>query len=532
MKKYIKIAAAALVLGLGSCDSDFTDVNTDPDKASEEIFDPNLILPDAIYKYANSTVGYRGPVLFQSMWVQLMASTSTVANYYSNADKYVPTGSTNDYAGRIWEDNYRVASEVAEMSRLSDLKGFENLSKIGVIVKVMSFAYMSDIYGDIPFSEALQLQSGISRPIYDKQEDVYPQLLIDLDTAISGLDDSGDKPTSDIIYEGDIAKWKKFGYSLMLKMAMRLVEVDETLAQTYIEKAAAGGVFASADDEAVIATDNSTGFNNGNAAALGTAADLYEVRWSDVMIDFLKSTDDPRLSIIAEVPQAGLAANQTFGLAGNSAPANQLGLPNGFDINGGATDISTTTNYPGPTGTGDDTAVIGAYSRPTGMYRNLNAPIFILTYAETQLLLAEAAVRGYNVSGTASSYYANALTGALTTIGKFGGGTIAPGVITTYATDNPLDLSSEEASLEMINTQYWATTGLLGNFVESWSNWRRSNYPVLQPVNYVGNFSQGMIPVRQIYPSSESTNNPENYNTAASGMGGDTWTVKVWWDVN
>ncbi|HBO29489.1 MAG TPA: SusD/RagB family nutrient-binding outer membrane lipoprotein, partial [Leeuwenhoekiella sp.] len=217
---------------------------------------------------------------------------------------------------------------------------------------------------------------------------------------------------------------------------------------------------------------------------------------------------------------------------GDSDPSIQLGMPNGYDLNGGATDISNSPDYPGPTGTGDDQAPIGAYSRPTGMYRNLEAPVFVLTYAETQLLLAEAALRGYNVGGTAAEYYANGVSGAMTAINKYGGSQIAAADITAYVAANPLDVSSTEAALEMINVQYWATTGLLGNFTEAWSNWRRSAYPELTPVNYVGNFSNGTIPVRQIYPADESTYNPENYEAAAAAMGGDVWTANVWWDNN
>ncbi|MEH6658254.1 SusD/RagB family nutrient-binding outer membrane lipoprotein [Leeuwenhoekiella marinoflava] len=532
MKKYIKLLTAVLVLGLTSCDSDFTDINTDPNKASEEIFDPNLILPDALYNYANSTVGYRGPILFQSMWVQLMSSTSTIANYYVNADKYVATASTNDYAGRIWLDNYRVASEMVQMKQLAVDKGFPNLANIADIVKIQSVAFMSDIYGDVPYNEALQLQDGISRPAYDKQEDLYPQLLEELDAAVNALDTSADSPSNDIFYEGDISKWKKYGNSLMLKMAMRLVNVDEVLAQSYVEKAATGGVFASVDDEAVLATDNSTGFSNSNAAALSTASDFYEVRWSDNMIDFLSSTDDPRLSVIAEVPDAGLKANQDASLAGDSDPAIQLGMPNGYDLNGAATDISNEPDYPGATGSGDDETPIGAYSRPTAIFRNLEAPIFVMTYAETQLLLAEAAVRGYSVGGTASEYYANGLSGALMSVNKYGGSQITASDVSTYVSVNTLDTSSVEASLKMINVQYWATTGIFSNYVESWSNWRRSNYPVLNSINYTGNFSNATIPVRQIYPADEATYNPDEYAEAAAAMGGDVWTANVWWDNN
>lgn len=156
--------------------------------------------------------------------------------------------------------------------------------------------------------------------------------------------------------------------------------------------------------------------------------------------------------------------------------------------------------------------------------------MFILTYAEIQFLLADAAARGFSVSGTASSYYAAGLQGAMTTIGKFGGRTVSAADAADYIAANPLDTSSATASLKMINNQIWATTGVLANFVESWNNWKRSGYPELNAVNYSGNFSSGQIPRRQVYPSGESTTNPEGLANAISNMGGDTWINTVWWD--
>src|SRR5207237_8112975 len=116
-------------------------------------------------------------------------------------------------------------------------------------------------------------------------------------------------PNNDVIYGGDIAKWKKFGYSLMLRLAMRLTKVDAGTAQSWAEKAAAGGTFASIDDNARILSNNSNGFSNANINALTVADDYREVRWSEPFIDYLKSTSDPRLSAIAEVSQPDLANN-------------------------------------------------------------------------------------------------------------------------------------------------------------------------------------------------------------------------------
>lgn len=530
MKKYISILLSGLLLTGAGCDSDFADINTNPNSAGASVFDPNLILPTVSYNYGNTMTGYTGAILFQSMWVQVMASTSTGgANYYSNADKYVASGSTNSYIQSVWSNGYSSASRVYQMQKLAEEKGFTNLAAVGEIWKVLTLSFVSDVYGDIPYSEALQAEDGITTPVYDSQSAAYSSMLSDLDNAISSISDSGDAIKNDVLYSGDLAKWRKLGYSIMLRMAMRLVDVDPSTAQTYVSKAIAGGVFASTDDEAVLVSDQNNGYSNTSANALNVTDDVYEVRWSNILIDFLKSTDDPRLSIVAEVPAAGLAANKSSA-AGDNSPEVQIGLPNGYDLKGGSTDVSNEPNYPGATGSGDDVAPIGAYSRPTAIYRDRDAPVFILTYAEVQLLLADAAARGYSVSGTASSYYAAGVEGALISIGKFGGGSVSASEAAAYAAANPLDTSSEAASLKMINEQIWATTGLFANFVESWNNWKRSGYPELTPVNYTGNFSGGQIPTRQLYPASESTTNPDGLAGGISSMGGDTWTTKMWWD--
>jgi len=519
-------------LAVSACDSNFDEINTDPNRADGNVFDPNLILPTASYNYGNMMTGYTGAILFQSMWVQVLASTSTGgANYYSNADKYVASGSTNSYIQSVWSDGYSAASRLYQMQRLAMEKGLINLNAVGEIWKVLCLSFVSDVYGDIPYAEALQAENGITQPKYDRQSELYMAMLADLDTALGTLSDSGDEIKNDVLYGGDLNKWRKFGYSLMLRMAMRLVDVDPATAQSYVQKAVAGGVFSSPNDEAVLVSDQSNGYSNSSANALNVTDDVYEVRWSKNMIDFLKAHNDPRLAVIAEVPPAGLTANKDGVVVGDNDPSIQIGMPNGYDLKGGETDISNEPNYPGATGSGDDAAPIGAYSRPTAIYRDRDAPVFVLTYAEIQFLLADAAVRGYNVPRNAEDYFAAGLEGAMTTVGKFGGGSVSASDAADFVAANPLDLSSENSALKMINEQIWATTGLLANFVESWNNWKRSGYPELTPVNYTGNFSQGQIPRRQPYPASESTTNPSNLSEAIANMGGnDNWVTKIWWD--
>lgn len=521
---------------LTACTKNFEEINTDPTQSSPANFDANYFLSSSQANYVNAITGYNGAILFQSGWAQIFASTTSgAANYYSNMDKYVPSGNTYDYASRGWNVNYRAASLANEIVRnLGSDPEKVNVVSAAIVMKVLALQYVTDLYGDIPYSEALKGADGLNLPVYDKQQAVYTAMLAELDAALTKFDVSKPKPTADLFaYAGDVSKWKKFGYSLMLRIAMRLTKVDEPTAKTYAEKAAAGGTMAGIADDAYIISDNANGYRNENARALITPADYYQVRWSKTLIDYLKSTTDPRVSAIAEVPQAGLAANQNVDLAGDRTYANQLGLPNGWDMNGGATDISHAPGYPGGTGSGGDFTPIGKYSRPrTDVYTDLDAPVFILTYAESELLLAEAAVRGWSVGANAATHYSNGVSAALQSLGTMSpNAAISATVANNYAAANPLNQSSTNAALKMINEQYWATTGIFLNFVESWNNWRRSGYPALTAVNYVGNFSGGAIPRRQLYPTGEATSNGTNYQTGVGSLtGGDIWTSRVWWD--
>jgi hypothetical protein len=396
----------------------------------------------------------------------------------------------------------------------------------------MALAYATDIYGDIPYSEAFKGAEGLNTPKYDKQENVLKGLLAELETASKLFDASKQGLSVDLIYKKDIAKWKKLANSVMLRIAMRFTKRDAAFAKAWTEKAYAGGVFTSIADDAFLKSDATNGYTNPNNRAYVILSDLYETRWSKTLMDYLKANNDPRVSAIAEIPVPGLLGNNSETVGDNTYDI-QLGMPNGWDMNGGATDITKSPGYPGPNGAPGDVTPIGKYSRPRAQYRDRSGALFFITYAETELLLAEAAVRGWSVGANATTHYANGVKAAMETMVNMGTSAAIPAAsIDAYLVSNPLNISSTNASLKMINEQFWATTGILMNGSEAWSNWRRSGYPQLTPVVFTGNFSGGQIPRRQIYPNSESTLNGTNYNGGVSGLtpATDSWSSRVWWD--
>jgi len=533
MKKAYWIGLGLIFCILSCSKSQLDKANTDPTKANGADFDPNGLLASAQINYANT--GYY-QLVYHSTMMQVLASTYY---YYNNGDKYINVANFTDYQGAIFTQSYGETSAIRQMQTLCrqrDSTRYNNLIGIGDIMFVLIMQRVTDMYGDCPYSQADMAQQGVKYPAYDRQQDIYNRMLIDLDYAVTRLDPSQPKPSADLFYNGDIIKWKKLAYSLMLRIAMRLTKVDPATAQIWAEKAAAGGTFAGISDNAIVQTDASNSKSqNAISVALRTLTDYEQVRWSKTLIDFLRKTHDPRLSVIGEIPSSGLKNNGNESLSGNPDSSLQRGMPNGYDLLGGATDISKSPGYPGGTGMGADLAPLGKYSRPrTSIYLKLGGPIFILTYAETELLLAEAAVRGWNVGGTAQEHYVNGVTGALQSLNQQDSQTfISQNDINNYLNANPLDMSSQNNALQMINTQYWVATGTNFNFIENWFNWRRSGYPVLTPVIYPGNVTNGTIPRRMIYLSTEILTNPDSYKAAVARLpGGDALTSRVWWDID
>jgi hypothetical protein len=531
MKKtiaYLPIVAALVFTG---CTKNFNSINTDPTKSSQANFDPNYLFTTAEMDYADGC----GDQLFEiGPMIQVLSST---LDYYGGGDKY--NSFLYSYNTQVFTNGMLLAAQLVEAKSLSigkDSVYNSNLIQMSEILFVMDLQRITDVYGDIPYSQAGMAKYGIQFPVYDKQADIYADMLKRLDAAINKLDASKPLPTGDLIYGGDIAKWKKLGYSLMLRVAMRLTKIDPTTAQAYAEKAAPG-VFTGITDNAIISMDRGIGEYN------QICLDMYEVRWSKTFIDYLKNNNDPRLYALTEKSDTGLANNNAIRKAGlryttaSPAPAGTInevpvGMPNGYDL-GGTRNISTAPGYPGPNGTGGNISPLGNYARPVVALvgPQINVSVLLMTYAQTELLLAETKVRGWNTGSTsAADHFKNGVAGAMQAMTQLSTTVAIPAdSIAAYTANHPLNSSSTDSSLKMINSEYWVAS--LWDFAESWSNFRRSGYPALTPVNYPGNITNGTIPRRLTYPLSENSLNNVNYQAALKRMGGiDLTTLRVWWD--
>jgi hypothetical protein len=350
--------------------------------------------------------------------------------------------------------------------------------------------------------------------VYDAQEAIYTDILKELESAVAGLDITKARVTRDILFAGDIIKWKRVGNSLLLRAAMRLSKVKPSVASSYVAKAVAGGLLASNDDNVIIRHNANFPNDVGNQLNGGQSAFFYLAK---DFVDHLKSTNDPRLAAIAVRYVGALSgANQVESRA-NRTPAVQIGMPLGFDN----TTISSQVTASG-------LASLWDYSQlDRTRMASPQAPSFLLTYSQTQLLLAEAIIRGW-ATGDAAVAYANGVRAHMQQLSGYGTTTTIPAAaIDAYLAANPYNAAK---GLELINTQYWVSSFLNGP--EAFANFRRSGFPVLTPNLFPGRDLKTESFIRRLtYPDAELNVNNENVQAAIQRQGPDIMDTRVWWDV-
>ena len=518
-KHILTTLAISTALFASSCKKNLEEINLDPTHITAGSMDYKLLFTAAeVYTSGTDYDVWRNNLIYASTFMQHLSSTQS----YWNGDKYTYSAG---YNSAYWDRNFpnQITNIMEVVNHYKADAANSNGYNIARIIRVIAFQRMTDLYGDIPYSEAgLGYISGITKPKYDTQQAIYADLLKELSEAAAALDAAKTNTfgAADLVYKGDAGQWKKFAYSQMLRMGMRLSKVDQANAQKWVQAAVAGGLFASNTDNAMIAHDaNTTDASNGNGKVL-TYQDPNATRVSKTFIDYLRTTKDPRMRYIATVAtNPGIGFGTTGFDYGDTTATKQIGMPNGYDENGAATDISKASNWPGNL---NGYSIVNRYT-----LARVDAPTFLLTYSENQLLLAEAALRGW-VTGDAATYYKSGVTAAMQQFTQTGGGAgVTDAEIAAYLGANPFSIATGYAQ---INNQYWVATFL--DEYESWSNWRRSGFPVLTPVVYFGNVTNGTIPRRFTYPVSEASANSDNYVSAVSRYAaGDRMTSRVWWDV-
>jgi hypothetical protein len=508
-----------VVLLTTGCRKDFVALNTNPSLISAGQINFNYLFTNAQLQTSGNTDGngfedWRNNLIYSGCMIQHLSSTMS----YWDGDKYLYNAT---YNSAYWDENYPNSianiSEVIQHTRNDE--GQFNLYQIARIFRAFMFQRMTDMYGDCPYSQAgLGYISGITAPQYDRQQDIYADLLKELQDAAASLDSTRANTVgaADLLYRGNPSAWKKFAYSEMVRVAMRMSKVAPDSAWKWVGIALQGGVMSGYPDNAVLQHQAVTGtpVTNGSGLVL-VGNDPNGSRLSQAFVNFLRGSGDPRLSCLGTVCSDPTDPSDK----GDTSSAHQLGQPNGFDPpnSGTAYDL---VNAPGWPGDANKYSVVNRYT-----FARLDAPTLFLTAGETQLLLAEAAQRGW-IAGNPDQYYTAGVRGAMQQLTAQLGAGPSGTAINAWLAANPYDPAN---GLEQINDQYWVAGFMDEN--ECFANWRRSGYPLLAPVNYPANVTGGTIPRRFTYPQSEASTNTANYNAAVGQLAnGDKMTSRVWWD--
>jgi hypothetical protein len=497
---YLIYMAVTATLAFQSCDKGFADMNINPDASA--VAQPEFLFSKALLDVWGNSY-FSTDALFAGGSMQHFATYKDVPGL---GDKYYFQQGTYPYD--YFTTGYPTAAiEMATV--ITAVDSSVNKKSIARIMRAYIMHRMTDLYGDIPYSEAVKgYASNIFTPKYDAQADIYADLLKELDESAQALDAS--QPTfgaGDYIYSGDVTKWKKFAYSMMLRIGMRLTKADATLAQTWVTKAIAGGVITSDADVATMKYTGTSTFNRNPVAASLLSNDYGAAngtgnteggKFAKTFIDVLKNTNDPRMGAIAVVWTGGKT---------DTTSSLQQGMPNGLLLK---PDNFGSLSEPNP-------ATILQYT----------APFIVMSAAETKLLLAEAAVRGW-YAGDAATTFSEAIASSMHNWALFGAaGVIASDRIATYQAANPLTGTTDQ-KLAQIGSQMWISMFL--DEQEIHANWRRTGYPALTPVNIPGNATGGTIPRRLLYPPSEESVNSASLQAAVTRQGPNAMTTHVWWD--
>ena len=561
-KKLYIMLLSALTLGgtFTSCsDNHMESVNTDDTKSPT--INPNAQLTTALLQ----TYGDFG--LMDTYRSYITGFTQYFAGGWNVSFYAGAVNPDNDQMRLIWDQYYSVGIKNL-VDAIHNSKDMPNTNAALRIHRVYLMSILTDTYGDIPCSEAgLGFIEGISNPKYDKQEDIYNWFFAELKDCVSQLGTGSDRISGDVTsLNGDTDLWKKYANSLILRFAMRISDVNPALAQQEFESvlASESGYISNSNENAYVKyLDAPFTLYDGSRDLDFRANALSEILYGQdptsptfvcsTLYNMLKDNNDPRLLKIcrnyinttrSETKPEGcfdvtddMIAWENAG--GTGVQANDPGAAwwDQWPTVPATSEIPTlqqlVNNYPDK---GYDQSNYPArMTRPflALAFEQPNCPGILITSAEVEFLLAEAATKGWAVQGDAESHYEAGIRAAMQLLNDCYDivGKISETDINDYIAANPLGDNPKE----QINKEAYILH--LTNPAEAWANLRRSDYPVLQDRAKFGNFTYTCVdgfktPVRLKYPNLEAKYNSVNYKEAIERLGGtDDWHKRMWWDV-
>ncbi|NCU03076.1 MAG: SusD/RagB family nutrient-binding outer membrane lipoprotein [Chitinophagaceae bacterium] len=524
IKQLILIVCSGCLLT--ACDKDFEKINTNPYAVTS--IDPALLLAGAQRNHIGTWNAEH--IIVQ----QFVVPYNTGANQGFSFNVDIDASSNPKWDQSYSAVNNGNAPPVKNLTQALLILGSNtarvNLKSMIRIWKAQVFMGLVDSYGDVPYSESGKAVSdAIFFPKYDDDAAIYEDLYKELKESIAALSTSGEYISADLFYgtnaqpstktsnaSDQATKWKKLGNSLLLRLGMRYSKLDPTKAANIVAEAFAGGVMTSNADNAFVKNDG-TAFSQADNAALRNFSQFNYA--AEPFVNQLKLTNDPRGKfLIAQYPDPGAIANN---LSPDMVLANQYGAPVGVTSDA----ILAGAPYRGGRGSGLN------YSQfNVNIVAAPGVPEFWVTYAQTSLLLAEAAKRGWIPGGDAQAkiYYDNAIAADMASYSLYTGTTPISGADVTAYINDPNVLYTPADALKLINTQYWIVN--IRNGTEAFANFRRSGFPALTPNPVAGALGSVGFIRRLSYPDLEASSNTASYNAGATAIGGDKLNSRVFWD--
>ena len=534
----------AIFIALLTGCNDFDDLNVDP--TTSTVANPKTLISKVQISYTGDR---------ETQWRSLAAYHMSITQMISDGWT-VSHGQTykldNSYMEFMWKSSYREINDLILAIQEAEKKPeLVNYVAVARILKVMIFAQLTDTYGDIPYFEAgAQAEVENIHPDYDYQQDIYTDFFKELKEAANQLNSSFSLE-GDLIYNGDVDKWKKFANSLRLRYAMRLVNVDLTTAQREAELAISSGVMENITDAAYVEHGNFNVSTSGAVEIRGNGFSQVQNFSEEIIvacetyIAYLRDNDDPRLNMMfgmyaayeedatsrynsksttetsVEITEEYLAK---YGLIEGYAPGYFL-----WEAPEGSPADIWAPRYVEKNG---KTVQINKFFKSVQIRRNLtriDLPSIYQSYSEVELWLAEAAQRGWNsTGGNAESHYKNAIFAniqeLIAILGAEPNLTINAEVYANNLWNNTSD------KMEAINMQHYVNN--FYNGIEAFANWRRSGFPKLKPTTdnaFTDQTLNGLIPRRFPYPNTEMNFNRDNLEPHLDN-GVNFWGAPVWWD--
>lgn len=471
-----KIALSFILLGslfVTSCDKGFEELNTNPN--SPIVVPAHLLINDAVFNTTNIMYSTFVGGDMGSCWAQHWSKVQ-----YNDEERYSPRN--NVLETTIWKGLYEdVVAGGKSIERLAAGEENSSVQGVGLVLQAYGYSVLTDMFGDIPFSEATRADEGIFAPKYDSQQDVYTGILAMLDQAntLFAADNGTIPSTSDILYSGDVGKWRKFANSLKFRCLMRISGEVNVAAQ--LQELISRPMFSSNNDEAKLVYLGADPSANPIFETI-VFGNRNEFKVNSVLVDMLTDLNDPRLEVYAQT----------------NADGEYRGKPSGY------------ANVPNDDYDYNNVSPIGK------RYLEATAPGYWMSFSELSFLMAEAAQKGY-ITGDAKSYYQQGITASFAANG------LSASAAAAYYTQGNIAYNSADG-LQQIAEQNWL--GLFCQGVEAWTEWRRTGFPALSPAfeSFIPT-----IPARYTYPGIEQSVNGINYDAAVANQGPNLLTTKVWW---